>query len=396
LFSRLELVAGIGNSDKSKLQLVFTCSLSQTEASPPLCDIAEFEFMTDKMRSDRHKEITRKLEPLRNRVENHHSELMLYKEKQDDLLAELKDEMQSFKQKNVRNSLLKTVFETPQKLKYDRLQGAKKSILPEIVRLEKPSRPSKKEGKGIPIEAAYSGENILGLAVDLGYVNDIEEARILSDAAGRYLSAVVCQNDAVARKLYDKKVKAWSLTRMRKYKKDDGSFRTAAEKLKQSLPLPHLNDPGNPRYLVNMIQLDRDHESLRDTLFFAMFDRTLLFDDKDSALSYQKKKIDMGVRPPAVLTMQGDRFLGDGVFDPTLRVRKEPQLMFGEQPFVKREDYMNFKLEVETADKLILLVRKRDEISDRIEELKSEQSDIDCDVSIIEGLEDELVRLRSE
>ena len=70
--------------------------------------------------------------------------------------------------------------------------------------------------------------------------------------------------------------------------------------------------------------------------------------------------------------------------------------MFGEQPFVKREDYMNFKLEVETADKLILLVRKRDEISDRIEELKSEQSDIDCDVSIIEGLEDELVRLRSE
>ena len=365
----------------------------QSQSNAPMLEIAEvitkFEFLTDSALASRHKKLAKQIEPLQARVSSFNSEMAEWKQTKDEVLVELKHEMQNFKQMNIPNSYLKPTLESPPKLKYDRLESVKKCLMTEMKLFEKPNRAARKTLKSLPREAEYIGENCLGLTVDLGYVDDESESRIISDAAGSYITSVICNDDGTAKRLYEKKVKAWSVERMRTFKKPDGSLRNNAEIEQQALPLPKISGSGNPRYVVNMIQLEKENEYLRDKLFFSIFDRTLLFDDRESALAYQKKMFDLGQRPPTLLTMKGDKFRGDGLFDPSLQVLKEPQVMFGEQPYQKREDYTNFKVEVETTDNLMRLVYRRDEAAQKIEEFDGMQADIDSDIARIDELESE-------
>ena len=358
--------------------------------------VAKFEFLTDSTLASRHKKIAKQIEPLQARVSSYNSKMAEWKQTGDELLVELKLEMQNFKQMNIPNSYLKPILEPPPKLNHERLYNVKKCLLTEMKLFEKPVRAARKTSRSLPRESDYMSENCIGLAVDLGYVDDEAEARIISDAAGNYMSSVICNNDEAATRLYDKKVKSWSLSRMKKFRKPDGSSRNDADMKQRALPLQKISGlAGSPRYVVNMIELENENEYLRDSLFFAIFDRTILFADSESALAYQRKIFDLGQRPPTLLTMKGDKFRGDGMFDPNLQVRndKEPQVMFGEQPYRKREDYTNLKIEVEIADNLMSLVQRRDEAVQKHEEYKELQGKINSDIATIDELEMERAKL---
>lgn len=85
---------------------------------------------------------------------------------------------------------------------------------------------------------------------------------------------------------------------------------------------------------VNLLHLKPDLESLRDTLFFNIFNNAILFDDMNSALDYRQYLVQNDIRPPSMYTLQGTKVTSQAVLDPGPGGMKPSRLdyVFGEQP----------------------------------------------------------------
>ena len=75
--------------------------------------------------------------------------------------------------------------------------------------------------------------------------------------------------------------------------------------------------PGNPRYMINILQLSPENEHLRDTLFWDLLRNTILIDDFPSAIKYRREFIRENRSPPSIYTMNGDRLDSTAVFLPS-------------------------------------------------------------------------------
>jgi len=69
---------------------------------------------------------------------------------------------------------------------------------------------------------------------------------------------------------------------------------------------------------VNIIQLDDSKEHLRDSVFFSIFRKSLIFDDFELAAQYRKQLRAEGSSPPTLYTRRGDRITSDGLFNPSI------------------------------------------------------------------------------
>ena len=66
-------------------------------------------------------------------------------------------------------------------------------------------------------------------------------------------------------------------------------------------------------YLIELIQLPKQYEYLRDTLFFNIFGMTILVDTLDDAVAYRKLLIsEKKSRFPKIITRQGDILPSNG------------------------------------------------------------------------------------
>eukprot|EP00605_Chrysophyceae_sp_TOSAG23-4_P001164 GSChrysophyteH1.ASY1.ANO1.1272.1 assembled CDS len=391
-FSNLEISPASGSDEMNRLQLVF----SYYSPDNSLVDdvVADFEFMTDKKSLSEVKKIRDELTPLKECVLDFEQTMEQLESRDRDVLDRLGSEIQKFKEKSKHApGFLRQVIETAEKIEYSRLEAAKNDISKDLASLNDNYRKAVKKSKNIPKDHNYIKENCLGLAVDLGYVEDENTARILSCSANRYIDSVICHDEKDARILYKKGIKSWCLSDMKTFKKE-GSERTKTEKEMQSLPLAKLSGKGNPRYCVNVIQLDREYEYLRDNLFWSIFSNSIIFDTTDDALDYKKRKISSGVRPPLILTMEGDRFPADGIYDPNLKVPRNVQIMFGEQPPANREDTKKRQVEIDTAQTLMSLVKERDDIREKLNELRLREEEINSNVDRIRLLEIKMTQLR--
>ena len=95
---------------------------------------------------------------------------------------------------------------------------------------------------------------------------------------------------------------------------------------------------------VNLIQLDAKNEPLRDSLFYHIFKRTLLFDDMDTALAFRRSQISQDKQPPKIYTLGGKKVGTDGILDPDAGRRqdnKNLKFVFGMQPPNKSSVYVN-------------------------------------------------------
>ena len=153
----------------------------------------------------------------------------------------------------------------------------------------------------------------LGQCVDLAFVENDQEAKIISFAAKAYIDAVICEDVKDSMFYYkEKRLKVHSvdLACKKGFRVYSGSTksrpRNEAERLSKKLPLPPLlgDATGNPRYMVNIIQLRPDNERLRDSIFHAIFGRNVLIDTLNDAVEYTKK---CGSNPaPNFFTLTGD------------------------------------------------------------------------------------------
>ena len=173
----------------------------------------------------------------------------------------------------------------------------------------KPRRSAKKK-KNMPDPAKIGRLPYLGLVTDLGYVQDENDAFLLSWAAQSKMDATVVDDKRVANDLYHNKVKVWCTTDITKCKH---KHRREAGKI----DLPSVSYvPGNPEYLVNLIILDQQHENLRTTIFWKTFGNSLIFDTKDAADEFRAKLVESGREPSAIYTRDGHRIMNDGIMNP--------------------------------------------------------------------------------
>lgn len=112
----------------------------------------------------------------------------------------------------------------------------------------------------------------------------------------------------------------------------------------KSLPLPQIrNSPsGNPQYLVNLIELNDDNESLRDTVFYNIFRDAILFDTLADGVEYRSLCVRQRRNCPTIYTRDGGFISSSGLLDPTAKLdpSKELEFMFGELP---RTNYLSIR-----------------------------------------------------
>jgi hypothetical protein len=179
-----------------------------------------------------------------------------------------------------------------------------------------------------PLRVNSVGVQHLGQVVDLAFVNDFELAKILSLAAQKYMDAVVVNTTEEALQFYAAGIKTMILDQLSPFviRKPSGTERRSeAEKLKKKLPVgPHRpgkfknmeNIPGNPRMMINLLQLTPENEELRDTLFWNIFSSSILFDNLSAALDYRREIVKAGLPIPFIYTVNGDRLDGTAMLSP--------------------------------------------------------------------------------
>lgn len=225
------------------------------------------------------------------------------------------------------------------------------------------------KAKKIPLAFKLPDE-ALGQVVSLGYGSTHVIRFILSWAAMDYMSAIVVKRSRNWEG-FPENVKIWPLDQLPiiylkkrsvEEKKKQQLSLEIEWKLNKSLPL------GNPKLLVNLIQLDQDNEDLRESIFYSIFENSLLFDDNISAKAYRDWFLQHGRGSmPDIFTKEGVKFDRRGIIwrrnvdDPT-----ELQYIFGEQNPVDSSEFRNLKREL---DDIVCLLEKFEEIKQINEEL---------------------------
>ena len=100
--------------------------------------------------------------------------------------------------------------------------------------------------------------------------------------------------------------------------------------------------PSHPMYCqVNILELE--DERLRDSLFFHIFKKALIFDDFGSATAYRQSVVQRGQQPPMLYSVCGRRIGSDGILDPTRNRCYKPAYLrnvFGMQPWDKTREHI--------------------------------------------------------
>ena len=200
----------------------------------------------------------------------------------------------------------------------------------------------------------------LGNVVDLAYVDDEEEAYLMSWVACAAMHLLVTTGDR--QETYDmvkssnNRVDVWPLIDVPRfeYKNAQGKYskRNDEHRSNRMLPVKQLaphdgigNIPGNPRPLINILNLPDEFEDLRETIFFSLFGNMVLFDDLESMLDWKEKtKI---ARPqqnvPTLLSVKGGYLVrSDGRVE-CMPAKQHVELVFGSTPPNKNIALRNLK-----------------------------------------------------
>lgn len=127
-----------------------------------------------------------------------------------------------------------------------------------------------------------------------------------------------------------------------------------------------------------MIKLPRDREQLRDTLFFNIYQKSILFDDMKNALVYRQSLIRQEIQPPMLYTLRGERITGNALLDPSANAKLPSTLEFvyGEEPHgsTSRSEYNQSEREIELLDDIIVLQRRKQEVTEKKRSLLASMS----------------------
>lgn len=167
--------------------------------------------------------------------------------------------------------------------------------------------------------------------------------------------------------------------------KRDGRRRSDEEKAQKKLPLEEIVinvdgsrviPRGNPRHMVNLIQLDSEMEHLRDTVFWAIYGYSILFNDFESAVDYRKQIVGKGGTSPPIYTMTGHCIQSTGILDPKgSAMPADLPYIFGEQDPVRSADYNILQKEVSILHDLCIMIEKRIQLKEEVDQVNIKDLD---------------------
>jgi hypothetical protein len=236
-------------------------------------------------------------------------------------------------------------------------------------------------------------------------VDDLNNAKILSWAAQGYMKTVVVENYESSKTLYSRGVKSWAKDGMVPYviqsKNEQYKSRSEAQirtgKLFGPNEIPGSNEmssgiKGNPEYLVDLISLN--DEALRDTLFYNVFKRALLFDDLDSAIEYRQFMVKKKRNVPTIFTRTGEKLPQEGQLDPIGgRLPENLDYIFGQMKPQHGNDYKYIEQDIEVCKKLLHSIETRDNINEELSNLNNFNEDYENKKEIIAAFQAEIKAL---
>jgi hypothetical protein len=233
---------------------------------------------------------------------------------------------------------------------------------------------------------------VLGQVVDLAFVDSDPPklAEVISWAATGYMHALVVANDIPRREGYfrDQNVSFWELDRIAPYQSPKGKNRSENQRSQQKIPLelPRITGhiSGNPRHLVcllpystshlslslslfrqvNLIHLHPKDEKLRDTIFYQIFQNSLLLDKETDAVIYRNLLIQNKIFPiPNLYSLDGVCLRGDGLFHPTQdRLPGKLNYIFGEKSVTDLSEFRNLDRELNLIQEIKSFLQQENEI----------------------------------
>lgn len=257
-----------------------------------------------------------------------------------------------------------------------------------------------------------AGFKYIGHVASLGFVKDHAMARLISSCIGNKLMGALVFEQQAEMKTYQAKVSnpvlATAIDILIPFytygPRGSGQKceRTNLDKSRAALPLPHIQAEGNPRYMVNLIELSEEDEKLRDTLFFNLLRHSLVFTTKDAALKYRSWCRERLTMCGKIFTEDGWKIDQSGFVEVNTCLRGRGgapptrlDFVFGEIPVAKSKAFRHLKRDTAFLDKLIEPIQARESA---MEELQQLESDPEGEIvkKEIRRLEAELSRLRAE
>jgi len=196
----------------------------------------------------------------------------------------------------------------------------------------------RREPRSRPISAARFSPR--GRVVDLGFVEDELDARLIAWAIGKNMGAVVFESSeemtqfykAEQRRTRGPKERTTAIEICKQYTIQDRDrrsrrCRTAKEKELGRLPIPAPRTArGFIDYAINMITLKKEDEDLRDTLFWTFLQSSMVFDTLQNALQYRKENRNT---TPSIYCRDGNCSRNNAVLDPSDVLPTNPTYLFG-------------------------------------------------------------------
>jgi hypothetical protein len=174
------------------------------------------------------------------------------------------------------------------------------------------------------------------------------------------------------------------------YQSPKGKNRSENQRSQQKIPLelPRITGhiSGNPRHLVspfpystsnlslplslslfrqvNLIHLHPKDEKLRDTIFYQIFQNSLLLDKETDAVIYRNLLIQNKIFPiPNLYSLDGVCLRGDGLFHPTQdRLPGKLNYIFGEKSVTDLSEFRNLDRELNLIQEIKSFLQQENEI----------------------------------
>lgn len=234
--------------------------------------------------------------------------------------------------------------------------------------------------KRIPLSVSQRRDvEYIDFVVNMGFVEDKKRALLLSAAGQNYMDCLLVKDAASAMNLYHRGVKTWSLDQIPifKIKTNDGRRpRNDSERQRKELPLPppSFSKGPCPEYLVNLIDLPSEMEHYRDTVFYAIYGTSLLFEELDAAMEYRKDLVNQNLPIPDIWTIHGDRLSSKGILNPKEKVDfsgENLRFIYGQMSPQLNEEYRIIENDLAVIQLMKEKTEEKAAVLQRLSELES-------------------------
>jgi hypothetical protein len=123
---------------------------------------------------------------------------------------------------------------------------------------------------------------------------------------------------------------------------------------------------------VNLIELERRHEGLRDTVFHSVFRADILIDTDEAAKKYWESLLRCardhpGSVPvmPTIYTLQGSRILANGRVEYHRETAESLPFTFGEKNTLDLDEHLKISAELATMKEVLAMLRNREDLNER-------------------------------